>query len=121
MISELIDTYVADRRRRKGRAQTKIRTGLPRALATREHEVVILIFRLHYIEGHAGRKIPSDPQRRAWHSGKAGRGGGKCGRPKQVRSIYENEDYTGVAIANRFAGGFASTGKPKPTSQSGEY
>jgi len=61
-----------------------------------EHDVVVQIFRLRYVDGHAGRKIASILNGRGIRAPR----GGKWS-PRQVESIYENEDYTGVAIANR--------------------
>ncbi len=61
-----------------------------------EQETVIIIFTMRYLEGRSARKI-------AQHLNAIGRPAPMGGRwtEGQVSSIYNNEDYTSVAIANR--------------------
>jgi hypothetical protein len=78
---------------------------------SREREIVIEIFRMHYIEGLGGRQIASSLNERGIRAPR----GGKWS-PRQVESIYENEDYTGAAIANRTTAALyhsRQSGRPK--------
>ena len=63
-----------------------------------ERELVVEIFRLHYIEGLGGRAIASMLNSKGIRAPM----GGKWS-PRQVESIYENEDYTGLAVGNRWS------------------
>jgi Resolvase, N terminal domain/Recombinase len=77
----------------------------------KEQEIVILIFRLHYIEGFGGRKIAGILNERGYRAPMGG-----TWSPRQVESIYENEDYTIKAFANRKSQAFyhsRQTGYPK--------
>lgn len=67
----------------------------------KEVEVVRRIFRMRYGEGRGGRSIAGELN----GEGTPAPMGGPWS-PRQVESIYENEDYTGVGIANRTSSAF---------------
>jgi hypothetical protein len=76
-----------------------------------EHAIVRDLFRMHYVEGRGGRSIASILNERGV---RAPLGGPRCAR--KVQSIYENEDYTFLAIANRVESGIyyaRQHGRPK--------